>query len=51
MLSAPADPGALEQCEKAGVVRVMAWLPSAGWDRIQRSMDAFENALADMRGE
>ncbi len=51
MLSAPTDPGALEQCEKAGVARVMAWLPSAGYDRIRWAMDAFENALADMRGE
>ena len=51
MLSVPADPGALEQCERAGVSRVMTWLPSAGWGRIQRAMDAFEDALADMRGE
>ncbi|WP_220505856.1 LLM class F420-dependent oxidoreductase [Microbispora sp. H10830] len=51
MLSAPADPDALERCEKAGVARVMAWLPSAGYDWIQRAMDAFENALADLHGE
>ncbi|MFF3670694.1 TIGR03619 family F420-dependent LLM class oxidoreductase [Microtetraspora malaysiensis] len=51
MLSAPADPAVLEQCEKAGVTRVMAWLPSTGPARIEREMDAFEAALADMRGE
>ncbi|HLM65126.1 MAG TPA: TIGR03619 family F420-dependent LLM class oxidoreductase [Acidimicrobiales bacterium] len=51
VLSAPADPRALEACEAAGVRRVMMWLPSAGIDRLQREMDAFEAALADARGE
>ncbi|WP_248963540.1 TIGR03619 family F420-dependent LLM class oxidoreductase [Sphaerisporangium perillae] len=51
LLSVPADPKVIEECEKAGVSRVMAWLPSAGIARIEREMDAFEKALADMRGE
>lgn len=51
MLAVPADPGALERCEEAGVARVMAWLPSAGYDRVQREMDAFETALAEAHGE
>jgi alkanesulfonate monooxygenase SsuD/methylene tetrahydromethanopterin reductase-like flavin-dependent oxidoreductase (luciferase family) len=38
-------------CEAAGVRRAMMWLPSAGIDRLQREMDAFEAALADVRGE
>jgi probable F420-dependent oxidoreductase len=51
MLSVPADPRVVEECEKAGVARVLTWLPSAGLDRIQRVMDAFEGALAQARGE
>ncbi|MER7134771.1 hypothetical protein ABT338_37880, partial [Streptosporangium saharense] len=51
VMSAPADPAVLEACERAGVARVMAWLPSAGLDRIRREMDAFEAALAQARGE
>ncbi|MEZ0076776.1 LLM class F420-dependent oxidoreductase [Planotetraspora sp. GP83] len=51
MLSAPSDPRVLEECEKAGVARVMAWLPSANLGRVERAMDEFENALAEMRGE
>ncbi|ETK34005.1 LLM class F420-dependent oxidoreductase [Microbispora sp. ATCC PTA-5024] len=51
LLSVPSDPRVLEECEKAGVSRVMAWLPSAGLGRIERAMDAFEEALADYRGE
>ncbi len=51
MLSVPPDPKVLEECEKAGVARVMPWLPSAGLARIEREMDAFEKALADAHGE
>ncbi|MER7210398.1 LLM class F420-dependent oxidoreductase [Streptosporangium sp. NPDC000239] len=51
VMAAPADPAVLEACERAGVARVMAWLPSAGLDRLQREMDAFEAALAKARGE
>ncbi|MBP2705346.1 LLM class F420-dependent oxidoreductase [Microbispora sp. RL4-1S] len=51
LLSVPADPRVMEACDRAGVRRVMAWLPSAGLDRVERAMDAFEGALADYRGE
>ncbi|GAA3128521.1 LLM class F420-dependent oxidoreductase [Streptosporangium carneum] len=51
IMSAPADPAVLEECEKAGVDRVMAWLPSAGLERLQQEMDSFEAALAEARGE
>lgn len=51
VLSVPADPAAIEACERAGVDTVMRWLPSAGTDRIQRRMDEFETAIAEMRGE
>jgi probable F420-dependent oxidoreductase len=51
MLSARFDPRVLESLEAAGIERAMLWLPSAGPDRIERAMDAFEAALADLRGE
>jgi probable F420-dependent oxidoreductase len=51
MISVPPDPRVIEECAEAGVVRVMAWLPTAGLDRIRREMDAFEEALAEVRGE
>ncbi|GGP90715.1 LLM class F420-dependent oxidoreductase [Streptosporangium pseudovulgare] len=51
MMSAPADPDVLQAMEEAGVSRAMAWLPSAGLDRVRREMDAFETALAEARGE
>ncbi|MEU8267008.1 TIGR03619 family F420-dependent LLM class oxidoreductase [Sphaerisporangium sp. NPDC049002] len=51
MMSVPPDPKVLEECEKAGVARVMPWLPSAGLARIEGEMDAFEKALADLHGE
>ena len=51
VMSVPPDPHVLESLESAGIARAMVWLPSAGPDRIQRAMDAFEAALADMRGE
>lgn len=51
VMTVPVDPHALESLEKAGIARAMVWLPSAGPDRIERAMDAFEAALADMRGE
>jgi probable F420-dependent oxidoreductase len=51
VMSMPVDPKVLESLERAGIARAMVWLPSAGPDRIERAMDAFEAALADMRGE
>ncbi|WP_214408620.1 TIGR03619 family F420-dependent LLM class oxidoreductase [Sphaerisporangium fuscum] len=51
MLSVPADPRVIEECEKAGVSRVMAWLPSAGLARVEQAMDAFEKALDDVHGK
>jgi probable F420-dependent oxidoreductase len=49
VLGFPADPKVIEEYANAGVSRVMPWLPSAGLDRIQREMDAFEAALAEAR--
>jgi probable F420-dependent oxidoreductase len=51
VMSVKPEPRILEALEAAGIARVMPWLPSAGPDRIQRAMDTFEAALAEVRGE
>lgn len=51
VMGAPADPAALEVLEKAGCRRAVHWLPSAGRGPVERDLDRFEAALADMRGE
>jgi probable F420-dependent oxidoreductase len=45
------DPAALERYEAAGVRRVSMWAPSAGRGEIERALDAFERAVAEVRGE
>jgi probable F420-dependent oxidoreductase len=47
----PADPAALEDLEKAGVHRAVYWLPSAQRGPIERSLERFEDALAELHGE
>ncbi len=51
VMSVPPEPRLLETLEAVGIERAMVWLPSAGPDAIQRKMDVFEAALAEMRGE
>ena len=47
----PADARVLEGFERAGFRRAVHWLPSAGHGPLQRALDAFESAVADLRGE
>ncbi len=51
VMSAPADPAVLEQLERAGVRRVIRWLPSAGRGPVERAMDRYEDAVARLHGE
>lgn len=51
VLGVPADPAVLERCEQAGIRRVVHWVPSAGRGPVERALDRFETALADLRGE
>jgi probable F420-dependent oxidoreductase len=50
MLSMPADPRALEQCEKAGVQRVSAWLPSGPWSVVEPALEKWEAAIGALVG-
>jgi probable F420-dependent oxidoreductase len=47
----PADPAALEELEAMGVDRAVYWLPSATRGPMERSLERFEDALAEFRGE
>jgi probable F420-dependent oxidoreductase len=51
MMSAPADPRALERLAQAGVRRAVHWLPSAGRGPVERALDRFEEAVAELHGE
>ena len=47
----PADPAMLAELEEAGVKRAVHWLPSATRGPIERALDRFEDALAELHGE
>jgi probable F420-dependent oxidoreductase len=51
VIGVPPDPAVLERYAQAGVRRVSMWAPSAGRGRIERALDAFEDARAHVRGE
>ncbi|MEA2178661.1 MAG: hypothetical protein QOG77_1958 [Solirubrobacteraceae bacterium] len=47
----PADAAALEALEKADVARAVYWLPSAHRGPLERSLERFEDAVAELHGE
>jgi probable F420-dependent oxidoreductase len=49
--NAPADPRALEELERAGVRRASPWIPAATRGPVERALDRFEAAVAEMHGE
>jgi probable F420-dependent oxidoreductase len=51
VIGVPPDPHVLERYAEAGIRRVSMWAPSAGRGTIERALDAFERALAEVRGE
>jgi probable F420-dependent oxidoreductase len=51
LMGVPADPHELERCRQAGVVRGVHWLPSANRGRVERAMERFEDAFAEINGE
>jgi probable F420-dependent oxidoreductase len=51
VMGAPADPLALAELAEAGVRRVVHWVPSAARGPVERSLDRFESALAELHGE
>jgi probable F420-dependent oxidoreductase len=51
VMGVPARPAVLEELEKAGVRRVLRWLPSAGLGPVQRALERWEDAIAELYGE
>ena len=51
VIGVPADPAVLELYAAAGVRRVSFWAPSAGRGVIERALESFERAIADVHGE
>jgi probable F420-dependent oxidoreductase len=50
VLSVPPDPKALEQLAEAGVDRASMWLPSGPWSRVERRLETWESAVAELIG-
>jgi probable F420-dependent oxidoreductase len=51
VMGAPAKPAALEELRKAGVRRVVRWLPSATQGPVERALERWEDAIAELNGE
>jgi probable F420-dependent oxidoreductase len=51
MMSVPADARVLEQLREAGVERAVRWVPSAGRSVIERELERFEAAVAELNGD
>jgi probable F420-dependent oxidoreductase len=51
IIGVPADPGVLEEFEKAGFRRALHWLPSAGRGPVERALERYEGAIAELHGE
>jgi probable F420-dependent oxidoreductase len=51
VMGVPADAEVLERYAQAGFRRVLHWLPSQHRSGVERALDAYESAIADLYGE
>jgi probable F420-dependent oxidoreductase len=51
VMGVPADAEVLERYEAAGVSRAVFWVPSAGRSVVERALERFEAAVAEVHGE
>jgi probable F420-dependent oxidoreductase len=51
VMGVPADPKVLEQYEQAGFRRAVHWVPSSTAGPVERALDRFETAVAQLHGE
>jgi len=51
VMGVPADPTELERFQRAGFRRAVHWLPSAGRGPVERALDRYETAVAELHGE
>jgi probable F420-dependent oxidoreductase len=50
LMGVPPDPAVLEQAERAGVRRAIAWLPCAARGPIEKALDEWESAIMEFTG-
>jgi probable F420-dependent oxidoreductase len=50
-MDAPADAAVLEQLQSAGIARAIHWVPSAGRSQVERELDRWGSAIAELNGE
>jgi probable F420-dependent oxidoreductase len=51
VMGVPPDAKVIERYESAGFRRVVHWLPSAGLGPVERALDYYESAIAEVYGE
>jgi len=51
VMGAPAKAAVLDEFAKAGVRRVVRWIPSATLGPVERALDRWEDAIAELNGE
>jgi probable F420-dependent oxidoreductase len=51
VMGAPAKAAVLEEFAKAGVRRVVRWIPSATLGPVERALERWEDAIAELNGE
>jgi probable F420-dependent oxidoreductase len=51
VMGVPANPAVLEKFERAGVRRVLRWIPSAPLAPVERALERWESAIAELHGE
>ena len=51
VMGVPAEAKVLETYAAAGFRRVVHWLPSAGRGPVERALDRYETAIAELYGE
>jgi probable F420-dependent oxidoreductase len=51
VMGVPARAEVLEQLQQAGCRRVVRWIPSAGRARVERALEHWESAIAELTGE
>jgi len=51
VMGVPDDPRVLERYEEAGVTSGVFWVPSAARSVVERAMERFEHAVAELHGE
>ena len=51
VIGVPAEAGALQQLQEAGCRRALHWLPSASLPGVERALELWESAIAELTGE